>query len=119
MGSSWCRCRVRHCPLPDEQGRQSFSTIGSLICPRFSVKAEAPSIGWLESSKHRKVTHVCGEQVSLEQECGGGDQVVGIVNAAVGAAVALGKRTGGSCHLLPDGHPGQCREELLERLDLA
>lgn len=86
---------------------------------RFRVKAEATSIGWLESSKHRKVTHVCGEQVGLEQKCGGGDQVVGIVNAAVGAAVALGERAGCPCHLLADGHPGQRREELLERLDLS
>ncbi len=65
------------------------------------------------------MAHVRGEQVGLEQKRGGGDQVVGIVNAAVGTAVVLGERAGGPCHLLPDGHPGERREELLERLDLA
>lgn len=48
----------------------------------------------LKLRKHRKVAHVRGEQVGLEQECGGGDQIVGVVYAAVGATVTPGERTG-------------------------
>ncbi len=64
------------------------------------------------------MAHVRRQQVGVEQEGGGGDQVVGIVDTAVGGAVALGKRAGGSGYLLPHRHPGNRREELLQRIDL-
>lgn len=76
------------------------------------------SVGGLEAGDHREVTHVGGQQIGVEQARGGGDQVVGGVDAAMGAAVALCEQAGGSRHLLPHRHPGECGEELLQRLDL-
>src|SRR5512146_3391880 len=42
MVSFWRRGPRLPCPLPGERNRQTFSTIGPLICCRFRVKAEAP-----------------------------------------------------------------------------
>jgi hypothetical protein len=64
------------------------------------------------------VAHVGGEQIRLEQERSGGDQAVGVVDAAMGSAVALGKECGSLRYLLSDWNPRDRREELLQRFDL-
>lgn len=42
-----------------------------------------PSVGGRQPGEHREVAHVGGQQIDVEQERGGGDQVVGVVDAAV------------------------------------
>src|SRR6266567_2571530 len=79
---------------------------------------ERLSIGSLETPKHREVTDVRCQQLGVEEQGGGGDHVVGVVDSAVCRAVLANQRTGGSCDILIDCDPGHCREELLERFEL-
>src|SRR5690606_23160166 len=73
------------------------------------------SVGGPQIGEHRKVTNVRRQQLGLEQGRGRCDQVIGVVDAAMGAAVALSELAGSTCYLLADRNPGQSREELLER----
>lgn len=71
----------------------STPPIGSSIGP---CREPFGLVSRFKPREHRKVAHVRGEQVGLEQECGGGNQVIGVVYAAVGTTVALGERAGGT-----------------------
>jgi hypothetical protein len=64
------------------------------------------------------VAHVGRQQLRFEGERGRGNQVVRVVDPAVGAPVPARQRAGRSRDALLHGDPGEHREELLERFEL-
>lgn len=76
------------------------------------------SVGRLETGEHREVAHVRRQQIGFEEESGCGDQVVGVVDPAVGSTVLASKLLGRASDIFADRDPGDRREELLERREL-
>jgi len=64
------------------------------------------------------VAHVGRQQLRVEDERGRGNQVVRVVDPAVGTPVLARQRAGRSRDALVHGDPRERREELLERFEL-
>src|SRR4051794_36332514 len=79
------------------------------------VRVAGWSVRRLEAREHREVAHVGRQQIGLEKERRGGDEVVGIVDPAVGTAVLARHLPCCSSHVFTDRDPRDRREEPLER----
>src|SRR5205823_3000473 len=85
----------------------SSHTVASGCEPIGRVLSGESSVRGVKTLDHGEVPHVRREQVRLENDRGCGDEVVGVVDAAVAATEALCQRPGGPADLLVDWNPGQ------------
>jgi hypothetical protein len=88
--------------------------------PPSAARPRAPllSTGLKKALEHREVVHVRRQQICFEEERGGSDEVVHVVDSAVSPAVLASKPARGASDLLADCDPRDGREELLEDREL-
>ena len=65
------------------------------------------------------MAHIGRQHLGVEEEGCRGNEVVGVVYPAMSSAVLARQRACGPRNVFVDRDPGDCREELLEHLELA